>query len=222
MGSIAERVVEFASRTLSGRPASRRCYRWTPQVEVVESRCLLSGVGAEVVDGDEAYELTDPNDVFTPTEPGPGDVLLEELAVDTAFIDSMFDAILNEEPQTEAEPPLELPAALTVQDVLDQADDFSVDGLPFITGVPVLVILPDNTLVNGIVVTGEAQGALTDEGVLEGSGTISIGVVGTGIDVTGPFIPDTSVTIGVSGTITDSIPDGDTGLDVSVQVILGL
>ncbi len=87
------------------------------------------------------------------------------------------------------------------------------------TGVPVLVILPDNTLVNGIVVTGEAQGALTDEGVLEGSGTISIGVVGTGVDVTGPFIPDTSVTIGVSGTITDSIPDGTTETEGVFEVI---
>ena len=181
---------------------------------MVESRCLLSGVGAEVVDGDEAYELTDPNDVFTPTEPGPGDVLLEELAADSAFVDTMFDAILNEEPQTEADPPLELPAVLTVQDLINQADQLSVDGLPFTTGVPVLVILTDGTLVDGIIVAGEGQGALTNEGVLEGSGTLSIGVIGTGIDVNVPFIPDCTLTIGVSGTITDSIPDGDTETEV--------
>jgi hypothetical protein len=129
------------------RPASRRRYRWAPQVVVVESRCLLSGAAVEVVDISETITLTDPDDVFTPTEPGPGDVLAEELVVDSVFIDSLFDAILNESTQTEADPPLELPAVLTVQELIDQADQLSVDGLPFITGMPVLVILTDGTLV---------------------------------------------------------------------------
>jgi hypothetical protein len=201
------------------RPASRRCYRWAPQVEVVESRCLLSGAAVEVVDSTETMTLTDPNDVFTSTEPGPGDVLAEELAVDSVFIDILFDAILNEATQTEADPPLELPAVLTAQELVDQAGQLGTDGLPFITGVPVLVNLTDGTMVNGIIVAGEGQGVLTNEGVLEAAGTLSIGVIGTGIDVTAPFIPDGTLTIGVSGTITDSIPDGTTETGLVIDVI---
>ena len=192
-------------------------------MEVVESRCLLSGAAAEVVDSSETITLTDPNDVFTPTEPGPGDILAEELAADIAFIDSMFDAILNEEPPTEADPPLELPAVLTAQELVEQADLLGTDGLPFITGVPVIVILTDGTMVDGIIVAGEGQGALTNEGVLEAEGTLSIGVIGTGTDVTWPDwvpLPDGTLTIGVSGTITDSIPDGDTGIGGGVIGIL--
>ena len=160
--------------------------------------------------------------VFTSAESGPRNILLKELLINGVYYKHPVRAMMNGLPIPESEPSVELPAALTVQELIEQSSQLGVAGLPFTTGVPVLVIPVDGPVVGGVIVTGQAQGGLNQQGVIEATGTITFGVVGAEHPVTWPSwvpLPDGSILIGVSETITDSIPDGETTNQTNATLI---
>jgi len=167
--------------------------------------------------------LGDPSEVFKPVEPSPGDVLNEVLVINEAYYKILLDSMANGLPQPEDDTSIEFPAALTVQELIEQASQFNVDGLPFTVGAPLLVVPVNGPNVGGVILTGQAEGGVNQQGVFEASGTITFGVIGTEHPVTWPdFIPlpDGSIMIGASETISGSIPNTEPTTQTTTGIII--
>lgn len=161
--------------------------------------------------------------LFKPVEPGPANVLNDVLVINEAYYQILLDSMVNGLPQPESEVSIEFPAALTVEELIEQASQFNVDGLPFTVGAPLLVVPVNGPNVGGVILTGQAEGGANQQGVFEASGTITFGIIGTERPVTWPDwvpLPDGSIMIGASETNSGSIPNTEPTTQTTTGIII--
>lgn len=131
---------------LLGRNAVRRWkQRPISAIEVVESRCLLSGVTM----GLPGESGEGPIPVFQPPPGGPGDLLIAAIAQFDELLPPLLPAQPAATPGTQ-DPQTELPTVLTLNELLELGQLFGGDGIPFTIGHPLVIVPVDGQLISGI------------------------------------------------------------------------